>query len=160
MYKKASRFTNSDPYGVHRGRTPRDPLDRMPPSRQELLACAGEGARDEAAFMDRIQSELRALVARGVRNPWYQADLLNHKRVRTATGRAWDADRIVIFYHRQRVRAARRVEQMAAATPGPVPPSSGVASPVMPTPPPRRPDPPASNPVLSPEIAAKLKRRV
>lgn len=158
MYKRASRFTNSDPYGVHRGRAPRDPLDRMPPSRQELLACAGEGARDEAAFMDRVQSELRAFVARGVRNPRHQADLLNHKRVRTATGRTWDAGRIVTFYHRQRVRAARRVERMAATTS--VPPSLGVASPVMPTPPPRRPDPPASNPVLSPEIAAKLEGRV
>ena len=44
--------------------------------------------------MDRIQAELRALVVRGVSDPRHQADLLNHKRIRTATGRVWDADRV------------------------------------------------------------------
>lgn len=157
MYKKASRFTNSDSYGVHRGRTPRDPLDRMP-FRQELLACDGEGARDKAAVMDRIQAELRAFVARGVSDPRHQADLLDHKRIRTAMGRAWDAERVVTFYHRQRLHAVRRMERAVVA----VSPPSGAcrsAPPSRPALSPRRPVPSASNPVLSPEIAAKLKQR-
>ena len=71
-------------------------------------------APDEADFMNRIQSELNKLVAKGIKNPSLQAEKLNKAGLLTAIGYRWDAAQVVTFHERQKTR--RALLQQAAFT--------------------------------------------
>lgn len=106
MYKGVNRFMNSGP-GRDTSMSPHRMKRPPKPNRQELLLAAGMRAVGEETFMARIQGELRKLVARGIKNPRLQADMLNKTQVLTANGGKWDAACIVTFYERQKTRRMR-----------------------------------------------------
>lgn len=135
MYKGVNRFMNSGP-GRDTSMSPHRMKRPPKPNRQELLLAAGMRAVGEEAFMARIEGELRKLVARGIKNPRLQADMLNKMQVLTANGGKWDAARIVTFYERQKTRRMRS---------GPIQQHC--------EPPPLK----LANPVLTSELVAKLK---
>ena len=121
MYKKANRFMNSR-IGIDTSMSSRKRLGPIKSSRQELLLCAGMKAPNEADFMNRIQSELNKLVAKGIKSPRLQAERLNKAGMLTAIGYRWDAARVVTFYERQKTRRTSRQQtaltiKYAAAAP-------------------------------------------
>ena len=68
MYKGVNRFMTSGP-GRDTGMSFHATQRPLKPTQQELLLAAGMGARNEKAFMERIQGELASSSRRELKTP-------------------------------------------------------------------------------------------